>query len=122
MDDPGNVALNIALIALLTPLLVGVGALLKTVPPFKAVPEWVNIVNLVLGPLVAVLYTWARADSAHVPATSVELVIAVLSGVAAALSASKLYDAAKTQQAVSMRTPPTRRASDPAAPRPPPAG
>jgi hypothetical protein len=118
MDDPSNVLLNLVLVAALTPLLVGLGAVLKTVPPFKTTPEWVTIANLVIGPVIAVVYTWARADSAKVPATSVELVIAALSGIAAALAASKLYDATRAQMALSAKARTRRHA----APRPPPAG
>ena len=99
MDDPNNILVNAALVAALVPILTAIGQMLKGLPGIRSVPEWLPLINAALGVLIAVGYTLARAQSAGVPATAVELVLAAIAGVMAGSLSAKTYDAVYTSLA-----------------------
>lgn len=92
MDDVNNVLVNAALVAALVPVLTAIGQMLKGLPGLRSVPEWLPLINAALGVVIAVAYTLARAQSGGQPATSVELVLAVLAGVMAGQLSARVYD------------------------------
>lgn len=96
MDDPNNVLVNAALVAMLVPILTAIGVLLKGLPPLRRVPEWLPLINAGLGVLIAVVYTLARAHDARTPPTAVELVLAVIAGIMAGQLSARVYDAVYT--------------------------
>jgi hypothetical protein len=96
MDDLNGFLVNAALVGALVPVLTAIGTMLKALPVFRAVPEYLPLVNVGLGIAIAVGYTLARAQSGGAPATSVELVLAVLAGVMAGQLSARVYDAAYT--------------------------
>lgn len=117
MDDTTNVLVNAALVAALVPVLTAIGQLLKGLPGLRSVPEWLPLINALLGVVIAVGYTLARASSGGAPATAVELVLAVIAGVMAGQLSARVYDATYTALADSkgqvraarlMRTTPRR--------------
>lgn len=99
MNDTPNVLINLALVTALVPVLTAIGQLLKGLPGLRSVPEWLPLINAVLGVVIAVGYTLARASSGGAPATAVELVLAVIAGVIAGQLSAKAYDAVYTSVA-----------------------
>jgi hypothetical protein len=96
MDDPNNVLVNAALVAMLVPVLTAIGQVLKGVPALRSVPEWLPLLNVLIGIGIAVAYTFARANTAGVPPTAMELLLAVIAGVMAGQLSARVYDAAYT--------------------------
>lgn len=94
MDDATNVLVNTVLVGLLIPVLTAIGQLLKGIPYFAAIPQWLPLLNAILGIVIAVAYTFARAQSAGVPPTAMELLLAVIAGVLAGQASAQVHDAA----------------------------
>lgn len=99
MDDLNGFLVNAALVAALVPVLTAIGQLLKSLPGLRAVPEWLPLILAGVGIVLAVGYTLARAQSSGTSATSVELVLAAISGVMAGTMAARTYDAVYTSLA-----------------------
>jgi hypothetical protein len=94
MDDTHGVLVNTVLVAALVPVLTAIGQLLKNVPYFAAIPQWLPLINAVLGIGIALAYTFARTQPTGLPPTAMEVLLAVIAGVLAGGWSGRVHDAA----------------------------